>query len=97
MRARKVDTVHAEVRTAFRKCGAKAVDTFRVGDDFVDLVIGLSFGNFLVEVKTGKAKQREGQVEFQAGWPNDIYVLRGAQDVPAAILAMRDEARRRCP
>lgn len=53
--------------------------------DGPDLVIARDGFTALVEVKTGKAKLKPGQVTFAQRWGATVYVLRSRHDVERMV------------
>lgn len=97
-RAARTDANHAAIRTAFKRCGCSVLDTFTLGKDAPDMLVGclnkLCGGriSFLVEAKDGdkcpsKRALTDGQREFHHDWLGPIYVVESPADVPATILA----------
>jgi len=91
--ARRKDANHAVVIGAFRACGALAIDTSRLGEDFPDAVIGFKRVWKLVEIKDGDKppsarRLSEGQEKFHvacglAGLP--VLVVERVEQVPALL------------
>lgn len=73
--ARKVDTTHGPVRSAFREVGATVIDTFRVGDDAPDMLVGWRGLTVAVEVKTGKKRETKGQQERREAWRGGPWLV----------------------
>lgn len=69
--------------------GWKVRVTSQVGGSFPDIVaLSPQRRLYLIEAKTGKGKQSEGQIKFADEWP--VVVLR---DVDSTLKFMRQEAR----
>lgn len=82
-RAAKVDTNHAEIRSAFRSMGFAVYDASKVGGGLPDLLISRNEKTKLVEVKTATGKFTKAQIEFRDGWKDTILVARCLADVEA--------------
>jgi hypothetical protein len=74
--AKKRDTSERPIIEALKSMGMDVVQIDRP----VDLLIGWRGMNLLAEVKTGKAKLRDGQAEFIEAWRGQVTVLRNPTD-----------------
>jgi hypothetical protein len=74
--AKKRDTSERPIIEALKQFG---MDVIQI-DTPVDLVIGWRGVNYLAEVKTGKAKLRDGQAKFVDEWRGQVVVLRNPAD-----------------
>lgn len=87
LRAR-VDTNHAEIVKALRKCGCSVYDLSRVGKGFPDLLVSFRNGNrrdlALLEVKAHRGRQTAAQLKFEAdGWM--VYIVRTVDEALKVI------------
>lgn len=80
-RYRKVDKNQKEVVAKLREMGYDVVSIAVVGDDIPDLVIGKDSLNLLVELKSGKNKPSEGQVEFSINWGGYSTIAYTAEEI----------------
>jgi len=98
-RASKVDTTHGAIRDALRaRYGELAVmDTHTLGDDFPDLVLGVSGITVLVECKTPSNKRggfrldkAKSQLLRSAGWRGGpwLFVVSPEQAIEAVEAAL---------
>jgi len=74
--AKKRDTSEREIITTLETVGMHVHQLDRP----VDLVAGYRGLNYLIEVKTGKAKPNAEQAEFIETWRGQVVVLRDAQE-----------------
>ena len=77
------DANHGDVQTELEQLGASVRDLSKVGDDFPDLLVGFCRRDFLVEIKSAKGEQSDGQKDFARDW-------RGS---PVVVVHSRAEAR----
>ena len=82
MRAKKVDTNHAEIVSHLRAIGWRIHDSSAVGRGFPDLVCAhvRTRQMALVEVKHGKGDLNPLQRKFRDDWPGPIFVVRSPDD-----------------
>lgn len=81
MRAARVDSNHAVIVEALRKCGISVQSTASIGQGFPDLVAANSSGQvWLIEVKGPKGKLTPDQVQFIESWRGDVHVVRSIDD-----------------
>lgn len=85
-RAARVDSNHAAIVQALRKCGAAVIDLSRVGDGCPDLLVGMLGRNVLLEVKAEKGHLRPNQHALIATWPGEAYVVRSVDEALLAIV-----------
>jgi len=81
-RAAKVDTNQKEIVNLLRRLGYSVRCLHRVGDDFPDIIFA-DDENHIAEIKHGKKKLSEGQLEFQVSWKGPIQNFRSLDDVLA--------------
>lgn len=74
--AKKRDTSERAIINALKQFG---MDVIQI-DQPVDLIVGWRGVNYLAEVKTGKAKLRDGQAKFVETWRGQVVVLRNPAD-----------------
>ena len=74
--AKKRDTSERAIINALKQFG---MDVIQI-DQPVDLIVGWRGVNYLAEVKTGKAKLRDGQAKFVETWRGQVVVLRNPTD-----------------
>jgi hypothetical protein len=74
--AKKRDASERPIIAALKSMG---MDVYQI-DRPVDLVCGFRGANYLVEVKTGKAKPNPEQANFLETWRGQAVVLRNATD-----------------
>jgi hypothetical protein len=87
MRAKKVDTNHADVVSALRSAGWSVWDSSAVGRGFPDLVVTRFGRTALVEVKGPKAEPNELQRKFIGSWDGPVFIVRGGPDALAQLSA----------
>ena len=84
-RAARIDTNQREIVQLFRDLGWTVQHLHAVGAGCPDLVVGGVLDgvrvNLLVEVKSGKGKLRDVQVEWHDGWRGQVCVVRTPEDV----------------
>lgn len=76
MRAKRVDSNHADIRTKLRKAGFTVHDTSRLGEGFPDLVVVLENGRvaLLFEIKTEDGGQfKPDEVSFMLKMVQPAY------------------------
>jgi Holliday junction resolvase len=64
-----------------RQRGYSVLDISQVGYDAPDLVVSKNGFTFMIEVKTGKAKARQGQKDFAKEWRGLIITASEAEQV----------------
>ena len=72
----RVDGNHAEVVSAFRRCGATVFSTAGVGSGYPDLTVGIYGMTHLVEIKDGdlapsKRRLTTDEKEWHASWAGE--------------------------
>lgn len=88
MKYAKIDSNQPEIVAAFRKCGFTVRHTHMVGKGFVDIVVGRSGSNTLVEIKDGslpasKQKLTPMEQEFFDHWRGTAVIVSSVADVLA--------------
>ena len=97
-RAARVDDNHSAIVTEFRRCGVTVKSLAQLGGGVPDLLCSVKPPHsargitWLVEVKDGakvpsKRRLTEGEADFHARWPGDVFIVEHANDVPAVVLA----------
>jgi len=87
MWARKVDTNQGDIVAALEKIGCSVLDLSRVGQGCPDLLVGRADKCYLLEVKSGKAKLNEKQVEFHEDWRGNIAVVRSPEEAIQVVMS----------
>ena len=77
--AKKRDIVERPIIRALERMGMDVMQLDRP----VDLIIGFRKQNYLLEVKTGKAKLNEDQSQFVETWRGHVTVVRSVDDAIA--------------
>ena len=92
--AARVDTNHAEVVAAFRKCGVSVIDLSRVGGGCPDLALGCAGKTALAEVKRDKkAKYTPAQLDFLTWWNGaPVFRIESLEHVAQAVAFLRATA-----
>ena len=90
MRARRVDSNHADIVAGLRSVGARVLDLSAVGKGCPDLAVAFRGRCTMLEVKRSdgppsKAQQNDAQREFQASWAAPYVVVRTIEDALVAI------------
>lgn len=83
-RAARVDSNHAEIRTAFRSLGWHVVDTSHVGEGWPDLMAVRGGVVRAVEVKTAKGRLTPAQEVFKKTWEGaggTYWIVRSVDDL----------------
>lgn len=70
----RVDLNQKSIVKELRSRGCSVFVASDVGRNFPDLVIGHKGVNYMVELKSGKYKQSEGQVKFEKEWRGQYNV-----------------------
>jgi Holliday junction resolvase len=73
--AKKTDTNQAEIIRALREVGASVEDTHEHGRGFPDIVVGFRGENYLMEIKSGKGKLNQREVEWHENWKGSVWVV----------------------
>ena len=77
---RKKDDNHNEIKQFVESCGISWMDTHELGNDRPDAVVGKGPWNILVEIKSSKGKQTEGQSKFFKLWRGPKMVVKSCLD-----------------
>jgi hypothetical protein len=86
----KRDSNHAEVCDSYRAAGWTVLDLHAVGKGCPDILIAKRGFTCLVEIKAGKNKLEESQIEWHSRWNGVIFVVRdGVSGVKAAEIFLR--------
>jgi Holliday junction resolvase len=88
MRAKKVDSNHADIAQAFRSCGCSVFSIASIGGGAPDLVVGKYDCNMLVEVKTDDGELNDLQEQFWDRWLGRIVIARDMDDVQKTVREM---------
>jgi hypothetical protein len=87
----RVDSNHDGIVDALRQMGASVTSLADLGGGVPDLLVGLGGETELVEVKGGKGKLTDDQVEWHATWRGrPVRVLRSVEQA----LSLAEEMRR---
>lgn len=81
--AAKRDLVEPEIITALRAVGATVQPLSAKGCP--DLLVGYKGVNYLLEVKTGKAKLTEDEQTWHILWQGQVTIVRSVEDALAII------------
>ena len=80
--ANKRDLNHHGIVASLKQIpGISVADASRVGDNFVDIVVGYHKKNYLFEIKSDGEKPRASQLEFYENWRGTIHVAWSLGDV----------------
>ena len=74
------DAAHAEICDALRSLGFSVQSLAGVGGGVPDVLAGMAGRNFLLEIKTDKAKLNETQTAWHDSWRGQVAVIRGVDD-----------------
>ena len=87
----KKDTIHDDIVLAVRQLGVSVFETYRLGR-FYDTVWGIGWMTLIVEIKTGKAKLKDTQVEDAGRWfhHGKIVVVRSVDQAIALACWMKE-------
>lgn len=91
MRARRVDSNHAEIVAAFRDMGCTVLDLSRVGCGCPDILVARNGQNVLVEIKDGRKKPSACRLtpdeqRFHETWKGRVCIV---ADVETAVMIGR--------
>ena len=75
------DTAQAPMVRELRQRGYSVLDISQVGGNAPDLVVSKNGFTFMIEVKTGKSKARQGQQDFAQEWRGLIIIASKAEEV----------------
>jgi Holliday junction resolvase len=75
------DTAQAPMIRELRQRGYSVLDISQVGGNAPDLVVSKNGFTFMIEVKTGKSKARQGQQDFAQEWRGLIIIASKAEEV----------------
>ena len=87
MRIKRADANQSELVKQIRKIpGVSVAITHRLGDGFVDAVIGYRKVNYLCEIKDGtkppsQRRLTPDEVEFHSKWNGQVCVIESIEDV----------------
>jgi len=86
MKIARIDSNQPIIVKAFREEGFSVHHTHMVGGGFVDIVVGRSGINYLVEIKDGekspsKRKLTPDEQEFHSEWKGTIFIVETVTDV----------------
>ncbi len=87
-KAARRDSAEPAIVSALVKAGASVVKLSDTG--VPDLLVGFENNNYLIEVKTGKAKLTPEQDEFFAGWKGYVLIAR-TPEAALSIIGVRPE------
>ena len=88
-RAARVDSNHVEIVSAFRKLGCSVLSLAALGKGVPDLLVAVQGITWLVEVKSGKAKANDGQIEWSESWKGATALVRDTEGVETVVKLMR--------
>ena len=95
MRHGRRDTTHASIRAGLRSVGVVVHDTGDAGNDFPDLVCGWKGTTYLLECKSGKGKESDGQAAARAAWRGGPWAVVHSLDEALLALGIVDDSVRR--
>lgn len=81
--AAKTDKNHVEIKEAYERLGFTVADASKAGGGFPDLVVGKFDRSWLVEIKYGRKKPNQLQIDFKKNWKGDYRIVRTLEDVAA--------------
>lgn len=90
MRAKRVDTNHADLVAHFRSLGASVQSLAALGKGVPDLLIAVDGINWLVEIKYAKGKETPDQREWFAKWQGGISVVRDKEGAERLVRQLRE-------
>lgn len=85
MRAARVDLTQRAIVAALREVGASVLHLHSIGRNAPDILCGYKSENYLMELKTGKAKPTEGQSKWHSEWRGNVFVVRTPEEALDAI------------
>jgi len=88
-RAARVDSNHLLIVSAFCKLGCSVLSLAAVGKGVPDLLVAISGVTWLVEIKSGKGKENDLQLEWAKSWQGAKALVRDTQGVETVVKAMR--------
>jgi len=77
----KRDGNQKEIERVLRQLNIPYKDTSKVGGGFSDMVVGYKGINYLLELKVGKNKLQQNQIDFHDIWKGKIDVVRNIDEV----------------
>lgn len=88
--ARRTDANQKEIVKAFRDLGASVFILSDLGKGCPDLVVGINYQNYLVEIKDGKKplsgqKLTEKEEKFFNTWKGQVCIVKSIYDVVQLI------------
>ena len=88
-RASKIDANHTEIVDCFRKLGCSVLSLAAMGKGVPDLLVATNGITWLVEVKSGKSKENDLQLEWAENWQGARALVRDTQGVETVVKLMR--------
>jgi Holliday junction resolvase len=88
-RAARVDANHVEIVSAFRKLGCSVLSLAGIGKGVPDLLVAVQGITWLVEVKSGKGKENDDQIEWAENWKGARALVRDTEGVETVVKLMR--------
>jgi AmiR/NasT family two-component response regulator len=90
--ARKTDSNHKEIVERLRALHCQVIDMSRVGKGFPDLLVNCAGSMHLCEVKNGRGKLTDDQLDFHEEWTGPpIVILRTVRDAEVFVIRCRNE------
>jgi hypothetical protein len=87
--ASRIDANQPEIVDAFRKLGCSVKLSHGVGAGWPDTAVGFGGLTLLVEIKSGKGKLNDRQLEWLEDWTGGHYVVRNLDDVERLVSMVR--------
>ena len=84
----RVDTNHGEIVKALRAVGASVQSLAPLGKGCPDLLVGFRGVNYVLEVKYGKGKRNDGQVDWHTAWRGRVATVSSVDEALAAVGAL---------
>lgn len=90
-RAARIDSNHALIVDALRKCGATVQSLAAVGEGCPDLAVGFRGHNLLIEVKDGarppsSRKLTQAQILWHRDWNGHVVTVKSVDEALAFVL-----------
>jgi len=79
-RAARTDRNHAEIRDGLRRMGIKVIDTSRLGDGFVDIVVCHGGRVYLMEIKMPGCKLTPDEGAFHTVYDGYVSIVYSVED-----------------
>lgn len=86
---KRVDSNHAEIVNALRRCGVTVESLHTLGKGAPDLLCGYRGKNTLLEIKTDRGDLNEQQREWHGNWNGQVDVVRTAEEALAVLGAIK--------